>query len=191
MTGTQTSFIRGQLLVAMPDMGDPRFARSAVYVFSHDAQGAMGFIINKPEPELQLGSILENLPTTVQKSGLSRMPIFIGGPVENDHGFILHTSEFLVENSIVLPGSALAMTQTLDILVSSAAGKGPRQMRLLLGYAGWAAGQLEAEIQANAWLVAPYDEALVFDEAADTIYDRSLRSIGVDMTTLVSRGGEA
>ena len=190
MTHKQSSFIGGQLLVAMPDMGDARFKRGVVYMMAHDDEGAMGFIINKPVDGLQLGMVLEGHKDAATHSAHHDMAVFFGGPVQTEQGFILHSSDCLVATSKPTPTDTLALTQTADIF-GVREGRGPEYMRFILGYAGWGSGQLEQEIRDNAWLVVPYDAKLVFEKPIDKIYTDALHALGVSATTLVGRGGEA
>ncbi len=179
--------LAGQFLLAMPGIDDDRFERAVILILSHDKKGAMGFIINRPADELTLGTIIENLPKEIASTGLVNMPIFVGGPVENDHGFVLHSQS---ENKDPA-AQHLVVSQTLDILFDAAQGKGPDFLRLFLGYASWSAGQLENEIQDNIWLIAPADPALIFSSNPDDLYERVARRMGIDLMLLSSTGGEA
>ena len=183
-------YLTGYFLLAMPDMGDPRFARAVIYIFAHDDEGAMGFIINYRAEDVTLGDVSAQLPSNVRASGLAKLPIYIGGPVQSDHGFVLHTSDHKVMSTLVNPTSKLAMTQTLDILTMIARGKGPAQIKLFIGYAGWSAGQLDAELRQNVWLIAPADEALIFSNRNDDIYNMIAQKLGINVAQL-SGGGTA
>jgi putative transcriptional regulator len=180
--------LTGQLLVAMPHMADPRFARSVVYLCAHSAEGAMGLVINRLIDSLSFESLLEQLG--VEASAPADMRVHFGGPVESSRGFVLHTTDY-VQDSTLLIDDEIALTATIDVLKAIAAGEGPSRRVLALGYAGWAEGQLDAEIQANGWLLVPADLDLVFGNDNGTKWARSLAKIGVDLTLLSSEAGHA
>jgi putative transcriptional regulator len=183
--------LAGQFLLAMPQIGDPRFERSVIYILTHSAEGAMGFIINQRADDVTLGDIIQNLPAGVVRSGIARLPVFIGGPVEQENGFILHSDDWLASESFAPPGLKVALSQTISPLTEAAKAHGPENLRVLIGYAGWGAGQLESEIQDNAWLVAPGDDAFLFDYNDSDLYERIAKRLGVDLTQLSSSGGLA
>jgi putative transcriptional regulator len=180
--------LTGQLLVAMPQMADPRFARSVVYLCAHSADGAMGLVINRLIDSLTFDSLLEQIG--VERTGGGSMPIHFGGPVESSRGFVLHTTDYLQDSSLVIEDE-IALTATIDVLKAIARGEGPRRRVLALGYAGWAAGQLDAEIQANGWLLVPADLDLVFGIENETKWERAIAKIGIDLTLLSSEAGHA
>jgi putative transcriptional regulator len=180
--------LTGQLLVAMPHMADPRFARSVVYLCAHSGEGAMGLVVNRLIDSLSFESLLEQLG--VEATVPADMPVHFGGPVESSRGFVLHTTDY-VQDSTLLIDDEIALTATIDVLKAIAAGEGPKQRVLALGYAGWAAGQLDAEIQANGWLLVPADLDLVFGNGNDTKWTRSMAKIGIDLTLLSSEAGHA
>jgi putative transcriptional regulator len=180
--------LTGQLLVAMPHMADPRFARSVVYLCAHSGEGAMGLVVNRLIDSLTFESLLEQLG--VEASVPADMPVHFGGPVESSRGFVLHTTDY-VQDSTLLIDDEIALTATIDVLKAIAAGEGPKRRVLALGYAGWAEGQLDAEIQANGWLLVPADLDLVFGNNNETKWARSLAKIGVDLTLLSSEAGHA
>ncbi len=167
-------------------MGDDRFERSVIYILTHDREGAMGFIINQPADGMKLGDIATNLPEQVAATGLRNLPVFIGGPVESEHGFMLHTPEPIKDNAMTVE-----VTQSLEILLNAARAKGPQHMRLLLGYTGWGPGQLEGEIQENAWLTCPADIADIFAQPHENLYKKCAARIGIDLALLSHKGGEA
>ena len=188
------SYLDGQCLVAMPTMGDPRFARSVIYVCAHSEDGAMGIILNKRAKEMNFPDLLVQLDI-IPKSDVirlpksaGRVPVLKGGPVETGRGFVLHSSDFLAESSLPID-DGVCLTATLDILKAMAIGEGPLSALLALGYAGWSAGQLEGEIQANGWLHCPADADLIFDGALDAKYERALSRIGVDLASLSTEAG--
>lgn len=182
--------LAGQLLVAMPQMQDPRFARSVVYIcaYSEDA-GAMGLVVNKPLGSLTMGELFAQLDISSGGPVNSR-PVHFGGPVEGGRGFVLHTTDYNEEASLVVDNN-IALTATLDILRAIGEGRGPRRSLFALGYAGWAPGQLDAEIQANGWLSVAADHGIIFDIDHDRKWNRALAKLGVDLTMLSSDAGHA
>ena len=191
MTQTRVQSLQGQFLLAMPSMGDPRFLRSVVYMVAHDSEGAMGFIINKRAEGLSLGDILKDMPETVAKTGLVNLPVYVGGPVQNDRGFVLHTSDYEKTHNTLSQELPIALTQSADVLVDAAYGRGPEKMRLFLGYAGWGPGQIEGELQDNAWLVCDANIAEIFTSQSDDLYEKCVAAMGIDLALLSNEGGEA
>ncbi len=187
---TAMKTLTGQLLVAMPQMTDPRFARSVIYVCAHsENEGAMGLVVNKLLASLTLNELLTHLKLDPSATEGSR-PVHFGGPVEPGRGFVLHTADYR-ENATLMVGDEFAVTATLDILRAIGKGDGPRRNLLALGYAGWAPGQLDAEIQANGWLCVNADSDLVFDAEIDSKWQRALKKLGVDLTMLSTDAGHA
>jgi putative transcriptional regulator len=190
-------FLEGQLLIAMPAMSDKRFARSVIYICAHSAEGAMGLIINQRAPHINFPDLLERLKIVEDEEegmlpeDLVSMAIHVGGPVEPERGFVLHSADYFVPSSTLPIDDDICLTATIDILKALAAGKGPDKAILALGYAGWAPGQLEAEIQANGWLHCPSDLSLIFDGDLEQKYERALMKIGVDPSHLVNAAGHA
>jgi putative transcriptional regulator len=182
-------WLTGQLLVAMPTMQDPRFARSVICLCAHSGEGAMGIVLNKPLQGLSFDDLLKQLsldPVPPQR----RIRLTSGGPVENGRGFVLHTSDWETEGSLkVEPG--VTLTASVDILKAIAGGGGPREGVLALGYAGWGPGQLETEIQQNAWLSVPADESLLFAGNPETLWSRALAKLHVDPALLSGVAGHA
>ena len=191
MTQTPVQSLQGQFLLAMPSMGDPRFLRSVIYMVAHDSEGAMGFIINKRAEGLSLGDILKDMPETVAKTGLVNLPVYVGGPVQNDRGFVLHTSDYEKTHNTLSQELPIALTQSADVLVDAAHGRGPEKMRLFLGYAGWGPGQIEGELQDNAWLVCDANIAEIFTSRSDDLYETCVAAMGIDLALLSNEGGEA
>lgn len=185
--------LTGQLLLAMPLMADRRFARSVIYMCAHSEEGAMGLIINQRAPQIDFAGLFQRLGIEGAALGeeLRRRPVQIGGPVEPSRGFVLHTSDYFSEDLTLPVADGICLTATVDVLKAIAEGTGPRQMLLALGYAGWAAGQLESEIQANGWLHGPADPSLVFDSDLEKKYARALAHLGIDLSHLVSGAGHA
>ena len=184
-----SAFLEGQLLIAMPAMTDPRFERTVIYVCAHNAEGAMGLVINKLFDKIGFNELLSQLEIT-PADPTPDMTIHFGGPVESQRGFVLHTAEY-VGNGTVVVDDQVALTASLDILKELANGSGPKSTLLALGYAGWGPGQLEDEFGDNAWLHAPFDASLVFEGDIDTKWQRALHSIGVDLSTLSGTAGRA
>ena len=193
----QAGYLDGQLLVAMPGMADERFARSVIYVCAHSPDGAMGIVVNHPAPKVTFSEILVQLDVMAADSpirvgdALSTVPVLRGGPVETGRGFVLHTSDYFIDQSTLAIDDGVALTATVDILRSIAEGKGPKRAILALGYAGWSPGQLETEIQANGWLNCPADSSLLFDPGLERKYERALRKIGIDPSMLSGEAGHA
>ena len=184
------SSLAGQLLVAMPQMADPRFARSVVYLCAHSVDGAMGLVVNRLIDSLSFQNLLEQIGVEQDGSAARDLPIHFGGPVESSRGFVLHSTDYVQDSTLVIEDE-IALTATIDVLKAIARGDGPRHRVLALGYAGWAAGQLDAEIQANGWLLVPADVELVFGLDNDTKWERAIAKIGIDLTLLSSEAGHA
>jgi putative transcriptional regulator len=189
-------YLDGQLLIAMPSMTDPRFHRAVIYVCAHSAEGAMGLVINQRAPHITLPKLLEQLEITAVGSRpvairVGSMAVHVGGPVETSRGFVLHSSDYFAADSTLPINESVCLTATIDILKAIAKGSGPNKAILALGYAGWAPGQLEREIQSNGWLNCPADPEIIFDNELESKYARSLRLLGVDPSRLVGASGRA
>lgn len=190
-------YLDGQVLVAMPTMRDDRFAHAVIYLCAHSSEGAMGIVVNQPAPHINFGDLLVqldvipavNLIELPQRAGSVR--VLKGGPVETGRGFVLHSADFFIENSTLPIDDGICLTATLDILKAIARGQGPKSAVLALGYAGWAAGQLESEIHANGWLNCDADAELIFGQNVEEKYVQALRKIGVDPAKLSSDAGHA
>ncbi|MEM8574392.1 MAG: YqgE/AlgH family protein [Pseudomonadota bacterium] len=193
----EEGYLDGQLLIAMPSMGDPRFSRSVIYVCAHSSEGAMGIVINQRAPNISFAELLEQLKIVPSQerislpSALNAMDVHLGGPVETGRGFVLHSADYFKAESTLPINESVCLTATVDILRDIAKGSGPDRALLALGYAGWAPGQLEDEIQSNGWLNCPANPELVFDPAIDRKYNKALDSLGVDPSHLVSDSGHA
>ena len=190
-------YLDGQLLIAMPTMGDPRFARSVIYMCAHSPEGAMGIIINQRAPNISFTELLAQLNIVPPKdrisvpSPLHAMAVHLGGPVETGRGFVLHSADYFKAESTLPIDESVCLTATIDILRDIAKGTGPDKALLALGYAGWAPGQLESEMHANGWLNCPADPDLIFDAEVDRKYSRALNRIGIDPLRLASDAGHA
>lgn len=187
---TDTSDLSGRLLVAMPSMGDPRFTHSVVLVCAHSDQGAMGLIVNKPAPEIDVNDLLKQLEIDVAP-GAAPIRVHFGGPVECGRGFVLHSTDYAATPSTLQIDTRFGMTATLDILHDIAQGQGPDAAILALGYAGWGPGQLEHEIRENGWLICDATSEIVFGDADDGKWRAALKSLGIDALMLSSEGGRA
>ena len=189
-------FLDGQMLIAMPSMGDDRFARSVIYVCAHSTEGAMGIVINQPAANISFPDLLVQLDVipaadVIQLPTGAGVAVLKGGPVDTQRGFVLHSSDFFIENSTLPIDEGICLTATLDILKAIARGTGPRNAILALGYAGWAPGQLENEIQHNGWLHCSADPELIFGRDIGGKYTLALKKIGVDLGMLSSEAGHA
>lgn len=187
---TPTVNLTGHFLIAMPAMADKNFARTLTLVCEHNDQGALGVIVNRPI-DMSLDDLFERIDMTLESSRFQGQPVYFGGPVQTDRGFVLHSPDFFLDNSTLPIDDGVSLTATIDILRAIAAGEGPHHALLALGYAGWDAGQLEDEIQKNGWLHCPADPALLFDRDLGSKYVRALRSMGVDLERLSSISGHA
>lgn len=185
------SGLAGQFLIAMPSMQDERFGRAVIYLCAHNEEGAMGLVVNKPLSSITFPDLLGQLGIEPgEGEDVADHPVLYGGPVESGRGFVLHSADFIRDASMRI-STDVALTATIDILKAIAGGKGPQRHVLTLGYAGWDAGQLDAEIQANGWLIAPADDAILFDRDWSTKWERSIRGLGVDAFMLSGQAGNA
>jgi putative transcriptional regulator len=180
-------YLTGQLLVAMPGLADPRFARTVIYMCAHNAEGAMGLVLNKTIESLTFPDLLSQLGIESTAGGIP-IRIHFGGPVESGRGFVLHSADY-VQDATMLVDSAVALTATIDILKAIAQGAGPKQRLLALGYSGWGAGQLDAEIKANGWLSVAADEDLVFGGDLEGKWLKAMKKIGIDPIMLADTAG--
>jgi len=188
-------FLDDQFLIAMPGMKDDRFARAVIYICAHSDEGAMGLIINQtqqmlfPDLLVQLG-ILDEEEAIRLPAPARDFVVRNGGPVDRSRGFVLHSGDYRVESSLAVSND-VCLTATVDILRAISSGRGPRKALMALGYAGWAAGQLESEIAENGWLTCPATPELLFDADIDRKYDKALASIGIDLAHLSGTAGHA
>lgn len=181
----------------MPSMADKRFARSVVYICAHSDDGAMGIVINKLANEVTFRDLLVQLDIVQARNepdlpgSVDSIRVHRGGPVETGRGFVLHSSDFFLDNATLPIAEGVCLTATLEILRAISDGRGPDQALLALGYAGWSPGQLEFEIQANGWLHSQADSDILFDDDIDAKYDRALAKIGVEPAMLSMDAGHA
>jgi putative transcriptional regulator len=190
-------YLDGQMLIAMPAMLDERFVRSLIYICAHSSEGAMGIVVNHPAPNISFPDLLVKLNVVPQADRIQLptraegVKVMRGGPVETERGFVLHSADFVIENSTLPIAEGICLTATIDILKAIANGEGPASAILALGYAGWAPGQLENEIQGNGWLHCAADPELVFGPDIDGKYDKALKKIGIDLGMLSTEAGHA
>ncbi len=190
MKNVSPSYLKHHFLIAMPHMADPNFAHTLTYIVEHTANGAMGLVVNRPQ-ELNLADILEQLRPDIDPPALCQhVPIFIGGPVQTDRGFVLHPAGKTFQATVELEGD-LALSTSQDVLFAIADGVGPVKSVITLGYAGWEAGQLEAELADNAWLTCPYDADILFNTSSELRLEAAARHLGINLSLLTSQAGHA
>ncbi len=185
----KSGYLEGQMLVAMPHMTDPRFSRSVIYLCAHSAEGAMGLVVNKLIDSITFPDLLRQLDIEVGPV-TEHIRVHFGGPVESGRGFVLHSDDYTQESSLVV-NQGIALTATIDVLRAIADAEGPRRSLLALGYAGWAAGQLDAEIQANGWLNVTADEELIFGRDLNGKWQKAMGKLGIDLSALSGVAGHA
>lgn len=190
-------FLDGQMLIAMPSMRDERFARALIYMCAHSSEGAMGIVVNQPAADINFPDLLVKLDVIPANERIQlprragTIKVLKGGPVETQRGFVLHTADFFIENSTLPIDEGICLTATLDILKAIARDEGPASAVLALGYAGWAPGQLENEIQHNGWLHCTADTELVFGTDTGGKYEKAMGKLGIDLAMLSSEAGHA
>jgi len=198
-SGSSISFsadhLANQFLIAMPGMVDPNFAGSVIYLFEHTERGAMGLVVNRPT-EVDLATLFDKIELKLEIAPLLDQPVYFGGPVQIERGFVLHepTSDIVYSSSLAVPGG-LTMTTSKDVLEAVAAGGGPRKFLMTLGYAGWSAGQLEEEITLNGWMNVPLSQQqmmdIIFDTPSSQRYERTMSHLGFDPSRLSGEAGHA
>lgn len=181
--------LTGQLLVAMPAMGDPRFQNAVIYICAHSEDGTLGLIVNKPLPDLSFADLAEQLD--LENAARRDLRLYFGGPVEPQRGFVLHSMDYQCEGATIPVAAEIGMTATQDILEAIAAGGGPRDSLLALGYSGWGAGQLEDELAQNAWLTCPAERTLIFGRANEYKWSGALKQLGISPALLSEQAGHA
>jgi putative transcriptional regulator len=185
-------------LIAMPGLEDDAFAKSGVYLCEHSARGAMGLVINKPS-DISLQALFEKVELPLRRADLSGSPVFQGGPVQTERGFVLHEafvandvdpSESVYASTMAIPGG-LEMTTSKDVLEALSTGAGPRRVLVSLGYSAWGEGQLEAELGENSWLTVEADLSVIFDTPVEQRYDKALMLLGLQAWMLSPEAGHA
>lgn len=183
--------LSGRILIAMPGIGDPRFERAVILMISHSSEEAMGIAVNRPVEGLSLPTLLDKLGVHSQIT-IPERSVLIGGPVERERGFVLHTDDYATADATTPVGEGVSMTATREVLEAMGdAARRPRQSVLALGCAGWGSGQLEQELRENVWLIAEPDEAIIFDDDHDTKWVRALAKLGVAPDQLSAAAGRA
>jgi putative transcriptional regulator len=182
--------LQGKLLVAMPGIGDPRFVRTVIMLCAHDAEHAMGVVINRPRDEITLSEVLEHLGLAPDDVIADRL-VLDGGPVRQDRGFVLHSEDFEAGEATQDVGPGIRLTATRDVLEAVAKEHAPERFVLALGCAGWGAGQLEDELKHNAWLVVDADNAIIFGDAHEDKWTAAIKSLDFDPAQLMGNAGSA
>ena len=185
----QSTNLTNQFLIAMPGLLDPNFYQTVTYICAHNEEGAMGIVINRPLT-IDLGEVLNQMNLKPCNEQIENIPIYHGGPVQADRGFVLHRPDKEWQSSIHISRD-IGMTTSRDILQAIAKGRGPERSLIALGYAGWAAGQLETEIKENAWLSGPADAAIIFELPYEKRWESAARLVGIDMDKLSPDVGHA
>ncbi len=185
----QSGYFEGQMLIAMPQMSDSRFSRTVIYLCAHSAEGAMGLVVNKLIHSVTFPDLLEQLNVDTVPE-VDQIRVHFGGPVESGRGFVLHSDDYVQDTTLMIR-EGVALTATLDVLRAMADGTGPQRSLLALGYAGWAPGQLDAEIQANGWLNVSSDSELIFGGNLDGKWTSALDKLGIDLSALSGVSGRA
>ncbi len=184
-----TSF-KNQMLIAMPSLRDPNFDKGVIFMCQHNHEGALGLVINHPI-EMRLKRLLDQMDITVDDESIANLPVYAGGPVQQDRGFILHSSETTQWETTVKISEQVSLTTSQDILSAIACGEGPKHFLIALGYAGWNESQLETEMTENAWLSTTYDESVIFKTPISQRWDAAAKKMGVDIRLLSSQVGHA
>lgn len=186
----ETVNLAGKLLIAMPGMADPRFAQTVIYMCAHGDDGGMGLIVNKPQHDVDFSNLLKQLGIT-SVPGARDIRVHFGGPVELARGFVLHSSDYIAEDSTLRVDDGIGMTATTEVLEVLAQGKGPKTSMLALGYAGWGPGQLEREIAKNGWLTCDPRNDIIFGRANEHKWTGALKTLGIDPLLLSETSGRA
>lgn len=185
--------LTNQFLIAMPGMVDGNFAGTVVYMCEHNDKGALGLVINRPI-DINLKHLFEKVDLPLERSDLAERPVYLGGPVQTERGFVLHErldDEGGHYNSTLKIEGGLEMTTSRDVLEALSNGAGPRKVSITLGYSGWTAGQLEEEISRNGWLNVDADPQIIFDTPVEQRYDKALSLLGIDRSFLMGEAGHA
>jgi putative transcriptional regulator len=183
----ETTNFTNHFLIAMPGMTDQFFSRTVTYLCQHSDEGALGIIVNRPS-ELRLGDIMQQMNIEVQQEEIGQLPVFFGGPVQPERGFVIHEPAGSWDATLQV-AEGIALTTSRDILEAISHGKGPKKIMIALGYAGWGQGQLESEMAQNAWLSAPADKSILFDYPPNQRWKAAAELMGVDISLLSSQAG--
>lgn len=183
----RATYLNNQFIIAMPNLADPNFAHTVTYLCQHSEDGALGIVINRLT-DMKLGEIFKQMDITVTSRAAAESTVFAGGPVQQEHGFVIHTSGG-DWNATMAVSETISLTTSRDVLEAIAAGEGPEQYLVALGYAGWAEGQLEKEIMDNAWLNTPYDKQVLFDTPIDLRWSAAADQIGININQLTAPAG--
>jgi putative transcriptional regulator len=193
MSAERSNFTN-QFLIAMPGMGDESFAGAVVYLCEHTDQGALGLVINKPI-DIKLKNLFEKVELTLDREDIAEEPVYYGGPVQTERGFVLHerldADDGHYSSTLDIPGGALEMTTSKDVLEALSNGNGPRKLLVTLGYSGWGAGQLEEEIGRNGWITVEAAPDIIFDTPVEQRYHKALSLLGIDPALLSAEAGHA
>jgi putative transcriptional regulator len=184
------SLLAGKLLIAMPDMSDPRFAKTVVYMCAHSDEGGMGLIVNKPQKQVKFAKLLDQMSIPASPH-MREIQVHFGGPVENQRGFVLHSNDYVSDTGTLHVDDSTCMTATVEVLEDIAKGEGPATSMLALGYAGWGPGQLEYEIGQNGWLTCPPSDEIIFGADNGSKWTAALHLMGIDPLLLSATAGHA
>ena len=189
MSRAAVSSLKGQFLIAMPGLADPNFRHAVAYICEHTAEGALGIVINRPL-DMRLREVLEHMGIEARDRAVEELPVYLGGPVQTERGFVLHhpPGDW---GSVLRVDEELALASSRDILEAMARGEGPRQALVALGYAGWGAGQLEQELAANAWLSAPAERRIIFETPWEQRWQAAAGLLGIDLAHVSNEIGHA
>ncbi len=191
--------LTNQFLIAMPGMDDENFAGAVIYLCEHTERGALGLVINRPS-DITLKNLFEKVELSLDRDDIAGQPVYIGGPVQTERGFVLHErvagaasddASCSYTSSMRIAGGALEMTTSKDVLEAMAQGTGPKRVFISLGYSGWSAGQLEDEISRNGWITVDAEPSVIFDTPTERRYDKALSLLGIDRGMLSSEAGHA
>jgi len=183
----QATYLNNQFIIAMPNLADPNFFHTVTYLCQHNEEGALGIVINRPA-DMKLGEIFQQMNIPITSLSAAEIPVFAGGPVQQERGFVLHTGGG-DWNATMAVSESISLTTSRDVIEAIAVGKGPEQYLVALGYAGWGEGQLEQEILANAWLNTPYGKHILFDTPIDLRWRAAAGQIGIDINQLTTPPG--
>lgn len=184
----ETTYLNNQFLIAMPNLADPNFSRTVTYLCQHNNEGALGIVINRPT-EMKLGDIFQQMDITATDNHSNTIPIFLGGPVQPERGFVIHSNSKHQWESSMPVSDKMSLTTSKDILIAIAKGEGPGNALIALGYAGWGGGQLEKEMIENSWLNTPCTTHILFDTPAQQRWNEAAIQIGVDINLLTTPAG--